>query len=90
VSEINIGDPTVQAVGMDCIWQNMDTSNADSFTTLRKWIDDDVDAVVMRIAGHVQNGLYRLVALQVSRHSLVVVCLCDKSLEEFPADALDG
>jgi hypothetical protein len=90
VSEINIGDPTVQAVGMDCIWQNMDTSNADSFTTLRKWIDDDVDAVVVRIARHVQNGLYRLVALQVSRHSLVVVCLCDKSLEEFPADALDG
>jgi hypothetical protein len=90
VSETNIGDLTVQAVGMDCIWQNIDTTHANTFTTLRKWIHEDVDAIIMRIAGHVQNGLYRLVAVQVSKHSLVVVCMYDKPLEEFPADALDG
>ena len=90
VSEINIGDPAVQTVGMDCIWQNIDTTNANAFTTLRKWMNDDVDGIVARIARHVQSGFYRLVALQVSKHSLVVICMCDKPFEEFPAGALDG
>jgi hypothetical protein len=73
-SETNIGDPNVNTVGMDYIWQNMDTTNSNSFTTIRKFTNGDVDVVVLWVAGH----------------SLVVIYSCDKAFENFPADALDG
>jgi hypothetical protein len=89
-SETNIGDPNVNTVGMDYIWQNMDTTNSNSFTTIRKFTNCDVDVVVLWVAGHVQKGWYRLVSLRVSKHSLVVIYSCDKAFENFPTDALDG
>jgi hypothetical protein len=89
-SVINIGDPSIQVIGMDCIWHNMDTTNADAFVTTRKWINDDVDAIVLRVARHLQMGLYTLVSLQVSKHSLVVMCNSRKALEELPDDAFHG
>jgi hypothetical protein len=46
-SETNIGDPNVNTVGMDYIWQNMDTTNSNSFTTIRKFTNCDVDVVVL-------------------------------------------
>lgn len=87
---VNIADPSIQVVGMDCIWHNMDTTNANAFVTLRKWINDDIDAIVLRVARHAQMGRYTLVSLQVSKHSLVVVCNSGKALEGFPEDAFRG
>jgi hypothetical protein len=75
---------------MDCIWHNMDTTNPKAFVTFRKWINDDVDAMVLRVARHTQLGLYQLVSLQVSKHALVVICNCCRALEEFPDDAFHG
>lgn len=87
---VNIADPSIQVTGMDCIWHNMDTANANAFLTIRKWINDDVDTIVLRVTRHVQMGLYTLVSLHVSRHSLVVMCNSSKALEEFPDDAFLG
>jgi hypothetical protein len=88
--KVDISDPDIDVVGVDCIWHNMDVTNPNAFVTFRKWITEDVDALVQRVAGHVQQGLYSLISMQVSKHSLVVICVCSKAIEDFPEGAFRG
>ena len=58
------------------------------FITFRKWFGDDADAMVKRVASHVEQGLYSLISLQISKHSCVVICATDKKLGDFPDGSL--
>ena len=55
---IDIGNQGVEAIEMDYIWHNLDTT---STLTVRKWVNEDVDAIVLQATRHVQMGLYTLV-----------------------------
>jgi hypothetical protein len=85
---VSIADPNVNVTGNDCIWHNM---YADSdFRTLRKWFECDADEMLLKIAGHVRDGLYSLISLNASKHSFVVVCACSKNLEGLPEGWFEG
>lgn len=76
---------------MDFIIHNMYADPTDAaFVTFRKWFSDDADAMLARVASHVQQKLYSVISLQLSKHSCVVVCASEKALEEFPEDAFVG
>lgn len=86
--EVDIGDPHVIVTGMDFIIHNM---YADAgFITFRKWFQDDADAMLKRVASHVEQGLYSVISLQLSKHSCVVICATDKNVEDWPEDSLFG
>ncbi len=74
--------------GMDCIWHNMNAGSG--FITFRKWFTMDVNEMLVKVAGHVEMGLYQIISVNASKHSLVVVCVSDKKIEEFPEGALIG
>lgn len=85
---VSIADPNVEVTGMDCIWHNMyDGSNV---TAIRKWFALGVNAMLVRVAEHVQMGLCSIISISASKHSFVVVCACHKDREEFPEDAFWG
>lgn len=87
--QIDISDPSVRVVGIDAIWHNMDASDG-AFITFRKWFQDDLDTMVARVNGHVQQGLYSLIAITASKHSVVVICASKLALEDFPDGAFKG
>jgi len=61
-----------------------------SFTSFRKWFRLDVNEMFVKVAGHVEMGLYRIISVNASKHSFVVVCISDKKIEDFPEGALIG
>ena len=76
---------------MDFIIHNMYSDpNNKAFVTFRKWFSDDADAMLKRVASHVEQRLYSIISLQLSKHSCVVICVSDKMLDDFPGDSLVG
>ena len=88
---VDISDDSVEVIGMDFIIHNMYADpNDKAFVTFRKWFGDDADAMLKRVASHVEQNLYSIISLQLSKHSCVVVCSSEKALEDFPDGALSG
>ena len=59
--------------------------NADAgFITFRKAFKDDLDAMLMRFANHVELGMYNLISVNASKYSFVVVCISNKQIKDFP------
>lgn len=62
--------------------------NCDHYT-FRKWCDD-VDAMLSRIASHVNQGLYSVIGIRTSKHSCIGICKPDMNIECFPEEAFAG
>lgn len=60
------------------------------FITFRNWFKDDLDAMFLRVAKHVELGMYKLVSVSASKHSFVVVCISDKQIVDFPDGSWAG
>lgn len=88
-NRIDLSDPSVEAFGIDCIWHNMNAEPT-SFITFRKWFVLDINEMLIKVAGHVEMGLYQIISVNATKHSLVVVCVSNKKLEEFPEGSLAG
>jgi hypothetical protein len=58
-----------------------------AFITFRKWAGEDVDTMFQIVAKQIKLGLYRLISVNASKHSFIVVCVSEKSLDEFPEEA---
>ncbi|RFU80035.1 hypothetical protein TARUN_2153 [Trichoderma arundinaceum] len=80
---IDIYDGVHKIRGVDCIWHNMYAES--TFTTFR-WIPahEDVDSMLIKVARNVEQGLYSIISLSASKHSLTVVCACEKNWEDLP------
>lgn len=80
---IDIYDGVHTIRGVDCIWHNMYAES--TFTTFR-WIptDEDIDSMLIKVARNVEQGLYSIISLSASKHSLTVVCACEKNWEDLP------
>lgn len=77
---------------VDVIFSNINA--ASDFTVIRDGTDEPVHHALMQVTKHVARGLYRIVSLQLSEHSCVVVLSTDKSYAEleskgFPWDRAD-
>lgn len=80
---ISIEDGVHTIHGVDCIWHNMYAES--TFTTFR-WISpyDDIDAMLIKVARNVEQGLYSIISMSASKHSLTVVCACEKNWKDLP------
>ncbi|KAJ4856069.1 hypothetical protein T069G_09437 [Trichoderma breve] len=80
---ISIEDGVHTIHGVDCIWHNMYAES--TFTTFR-WISpyDGIDAMLIKVARNVEQGLYSIISMSASKHSLTVVCACEKNWEDLP------
>lgn len=80
---IDIEDGVHTIRGVDCIWHNMYAES--TFTTFR-WIPahEDIDSMLIKVARNVEQGLYSIISLSASKHSLTVVCACEKNWEDLP------
>lgn len=72
--------------GVDAIWHNQYLGSQSDFLGLRRCFYCDIDALLLKVAGHVQQGLYSIISLNATKHSLVVVCGCTKMREDMPDD----
>ena len=85
---IHLGDDAYEVTGMDFIIHNMRAGG--KFRTMRKWFSDDADAMLGRVAKHVEQKLYSVISLQLSKHACVITCTTETDPEEWPEDALVG
>jgi hypothetical protein len=79
---VQLGDLGTTTVGLDCIWHNMYTGT--NVTTVRKLSTASVDQMLIRVARHVEDGLYTIISLNMSKHSFVAVCAFNKNWEDMP------
>ncbi len=81
---VKIWDQSYEVKGMDVQWHNVYRGPNSDFSILRKWFDKDVDWMLLKAASHIEMGLYRIVSISASKHSFVVVCICEKMMADFP------
>lgn len=92
VTKHSISDLKYLVTGMDGIWHNIyeDPEKGFAWTMFRKWFEDEPDDMLARINRHVDQGLYSVVSLSISKHSVAVVCKSMKPLEDWPEGVLLG
>ncbi|KKO99894.1 AGC/AKT protein kinase [Trichoderma harzianum] len=80
---ISIEDGVHSIHGVDCIWHNMYAES--TFTTFR-WIPahETIDSMLIKVARNVEEGLYSIISMSASKHSLTVLCVCEKNWEDLP------
>lgn len=52
------------------------------FISTRTWCAKDVNWVLLQVARHVEQGLYRIISISASKHSFVVVCASEKQCKD--------
>lgn len=56
------------------------------FETFRIRYDASIEQLLQMVAKHVADGLYGITSLTATKHSLTVVCECEKKRAEMPDD----
>ena len=68
---------------VDVIYNNI--HGASNFRVLRTGTNEHVHHAVMQVTKHIARGIYRIVSMNVSEYSCVVVMETEKSMEELKA-----
>lgn len=68
--------------GVDVIWHNVYAGDDTDWSTLRKQYDSDIDLLIQMVGQHLAQGLYTIVSLNATKHSLTVNCICEKMTSE--------
>ena len=74
---ITYGPPTI-----DAIWHNMKTTEG-AFTTVRMPTSPNLDKRFIRIARHVESGVYSLISVNATTYSFNIICESDATSDEF-------
>ena len=82
-------DDTYKVYGVDAIWHNQYRGPDSDFIGMRKQFDCDINQLLLQVAKHVEIGLYHVITMSASPHSLTVVCGCEKMQEDMPGDMWD-
>lgn len=85
---MKLASPDANVIGMDFILVDIDKKNPRGCQIFQKWLNDNVDAMLSRIASQVDQELYSVISVQVSKHSCSVICNCQMDIEVFPEEAL--
>lgn len=82
-------DDNYEIPGVDAIWHNQYRGPKSDFGGLRGRYDRDINFMIQLVAGHVAQGLYTILSLNATKHSLVVVCICEQMRADMPTDMFD-
>ena len=82
-------DDSYQIYGVDAIWHNQYRRPDSDFIGMRKQFDSDINQLLLRVAKHIEMGLYSVITMRVSPHSLTVVCGCERMQKDMPGDMWD-
>ena len=74
---------------MDAIWHNQYRGPDSDFELLRGQYDCDINAMILMVAKHVEQGLYHIISMNATPHMLVVICGCEKRRDQMPADMFE-
>jgi hypothetical protein len=75
--------------GVDAIWCNQYAGPQSDFIGMRKQYDCDINAMILLVAKHVSQGVYYVISMNATPHSLTVVCACEKMRSDMPPDTFD-
>lgn len=67
-------DQSYEIYGVAAIWHNLCRGPDSDFEVLRGQYDCDINAMILMIAKHVEQGLYDIISMNATPHMLVVVC----------------
>jgi hypothetical protein len=82
-------DDDYEIRGVDAIWHNQYRGPDSDFGGIRGNYDRDIDFMLQLVATHVAQGLYTIVSVNATKHSLVVICNCLKMRKNMPSDMFD-
>lgn len=68
--------------GVDVIWHNIYAGPNSDWSTFRKQYESDIDQMVQLVGQHLAKGLYSLISMTATKHSLTVICACEKMKDE--------
>ena len=72
--------------GVDVIWHNVYAGEKSDFSTFRQQRDEDINSLLQMVGRHLVRGLYSIVSLNASKHSLTITCICERMLDEVLAE----
>lgn len=72
--------------GVDAIWHNQYIGPQSDFVGMRKQYDCDINAMILLVARHVSQGLYQVISMNATPHSLTVICGCERMRADMPQD----
>ncbi|KAK0099262.1 hypothetical protein ONS95_006368 [Cadophora gregata] len=75
-----------EVYGVDAIWHNQYVGPETDFIGIRKQFECDINDMILLVAKHVADGLYEVISMNASAHSLTVVCGCTKMRRDLPPD----
>ena len=82
-------DRSYSVYGVDAIWHNQYIGPDSDFKGMRKQFQCDVNQLLLQVAKHVELGLYFIITMSASPHSMTVVCGCQRKMEDMPNDMWD-
>lgn len=68
--------------GVDVIWHNVYAGDDSDWSTMRKAYESEIDQMIQMVGKHVAQGLYSIISLNATKHSLTVNCACEKMKSE--------
>lgn len=68
--------------GVDVIWNNVYAGPKSDWSTIRKQYESNIDQMVQLVGQHLAKGLYSLISMNATKHSLTVLCTCEKMNDE--------
>ena len=72
--------------GVDAIWHNQYKGPNSDFGIMRTSYECDINALILMVARHVEQGHYSIISMNATPHMLVVVCGMEKKWAELPDD----
>ena len=79
-------DDSYEVYGVDAIWYNQYAGPESDFICIRGQFDCDINALVMKVSGHVADGHYTVISMNATLHMLTVFCVCLKMQADLPED----
>jgi hypothetical protein len=82
-------DDSYSIYGVDAIWHNQYRGPNSDFVGMRKQFDCDINQLLLQVSKHIESGLYTVITMSASPHSLTVVCGCERMEKDMPDDMWD-
>ncbi|KAL2204729.1 hypothetical protein CC79DRAFT_919160 [Sarocladium strictum] len=84
---IYIPSTSVDIVGFDCLWHNMDCRS--DFTVFRTWYYCEMDKFFSLVADRVRRGVFSVISLNATKHAVHIVFATQKNTDELIEKWLD-
>ncbi len=83
------GGDRYSVYGVDAIWHNQYKGPNSDFGIMRGNFDCDINALILLVAKHVEQGHYSIISMNATPHMLVVVCIMEKNWGDLPKNMFE-